>query len=43
MGIRVRAAAKFAYIARPTRWLFSGWNWQAVTLSRQIMAVNGVG
>jgi hypothetical protein len=35
--------AKFAYIARPTFWLFSGWNWQAIRLSRQTAAANGVG
>ena len=29
------SAAKLARICRPTAWLFSGWNWQAKTLSCQ--------
>src|SRR5271157_84853 len=41
--VSVHRAAKFAYIARPTRWLFSGWNWQAIRLSRQTMAAKGSG
>ena len=35
--------AKFRSICRPTRWLFSGWNCVAKTLSRQIAAANGCG
>jgi hypothetical protein len=30
-------AAKFARIWRPTFWLFSGWNWVARRLSRQML------
>jgi hypothetical protein len=30
---------KFAISRRPSRWLFSGWNWVAVTLSRCTAAV----
>ena len=36
-------AAKLAYIASPTFWLFSGWNWQAIRFSRQTIAGNGPG
>lgn len=38
-----QSAAKLAYMARPIRWLFSGWNWQAIRLSRQTTAANGPG
>ncbi len=34
---------KFAYIASPICWLFSGWNWQAIRFSRQTTAGNGSG
>ena len=34
---------KLAYMASPVAWLFSGWNWQAVRLSRQTTATNGSG
>ena len=40
---RSHAATKLAYIASPIAWLFSGWNWQAVRLSRQTTAANGSG
>jgi hypothetical protein len=36
-------ATKLEYIFRPVNWLFSGWNWQAVRLSRQTTAGNGSG
>ena len=32
--------AKFFRIDSPTLWLFSGWNWQAKTLSRAIAETN---
>ncbi len=33
------SAAKFARSVRPLDWLFSGWNWVAKRLSRQITEV----
>ena len=36
-------AAKFRSICKPTRWLFSGWNCVANTLSFHTAAQNGVG
>ena len=32
---------KFAISFKPSRWLFSGWNWVPTMLSRPTMAVSG--
>ena len=34
-------SAKFLRIRSPSDWLFSGWNWVAKMLSRQIIEQNG--
>ena len=36
-----RHRKKFAMRARPSRWLFSGWNWVPAMLSRLTSAVTG--
>src|SRR5262249_48854946 len=42
-GPVTQSATKLAYMASPTFWLFSGWNWQAIRFSRQTIAGKGPG
>ncbi len=42
-GTGVASSAKFLSIASPRDWLFSGWNWVANRLSRQIIEQKGSG
>ena len=41
-SIIIYSSPKFLKICRPMSWLFSGWNWVAMMLSRQSEAQNSI-